>query len=84
MCRKCAYFGEYRFGVDLGRVLEWFSEAQILDFHGFWAFFSIKIDIKLKLRKIAKKAGNLEPGPWLPGGRPLGQNPQDGVLAPFY
>ena len=33
-----------------------------------------KIDIKLKLRKIVKKARNLEPGLSLPGGRPLGTN----------
>ena len=44
-----------------------------------------KIDIKLKLRKIVKKARNLEPGaPWL-GGRPLAQPPiHPRGLATFY
>ena len=42
---------EHRFGIDFGRVLEWFLEAKILDFRTFWNFFPIKIHVKLKLRK---------------------------------
>ena len=48
-------------------------------------FKPIKFDIKLKLRKIAKKTRNLRPGPWLPEADPLRAEPlHGGVLTTFY
>ena len=82
---KSAYFWEHRFWVDFGRVLDWFLEWKILDFHILWNVFSIKIDIKLKLRETSEKSKEPEARPSLPGGRPLWTKLlRDEGLATFY
>ena len=85
--KNCMFFGIWilkAFWVDFGRALASQNlglEAKNLPKLG---FKPMKIDIKLKLRKIAKKARNLRPGPWLPGGRPLEQNPPRMAFQPRF